>query len=170
MDKWIKPYRDNIAPQLTDWMLCEKNVDISEVVKCAEKFLPDLQLTDEVADEIAELNMTIQKLKSDGFKKMIVAEKWSRLLKNENFEILAQIVDAVFAIACSNAECERIFSLMNVQWTDERNRLKLDTVSKLISLLINSDCISCLKMFKYLQTVDGISKKIVSSDKYDITV
>ena len=94
------------------------------------------------------------------------AEKWSLLLKNENFKYLAQIVDAVFAIACSNAECERIFSLMNVQWTDERNRLKLETVSKIVSLLINSDCISCLKMFNYLNSVEGICEKISSVDKY----
>jgi hypothetical protein len=151
-------------------MLCSKDVSIMEVFNCAKKFLPDLQLPDEIADEIAELNLTLQQLKNDKFKKMTVADKWSNLLKNENFKYLAQIVDAVFAVACSNAECERIFSLMKVQWTNERNRLKLDTVSKLISLLINSDCISCLKMFNYLQTVEGIAKKIRSSEKYNVVM
>ena len=95
------------------------------------------------------------------------AREFAVLLKNENFKILAQIVDAVFAIACSNAECERIFSLMNVQWTDERNRLKLKTVSRIVSLLINCESISCLKMFNYLKTVEGFAKKITSSEKYN---
>jgi hypothetical protein len=88
----------------------------------------------------------------------------------ENFKYLTQIVDVVFAVACSNAECKRIFSFTNLQWTGERNTLNFDTVPKLISLLLNSDCIPGLKMFKYLQTVEDIGKKIVGSEKYKIVV
>jgi hypothetical protein len=149
-------------------MLCAKEVNIVEVFNCAKKFLPDLSLPDEVVEEIAELNLILQRLQSDKFNKMTVAEKWTSLFKNGNFNYLAQIVDAVFAVSCSNAECERIFSLMNVQWTDERNSLKLGTVSSLISLLINSDCISCLRMFNYLQTVEGIAKRIGGVEKYNV--
>jgi len=170
LKKWIEPYRDSVPPELTNWMICEKDVSITEVIKCAEKLLPDLQLTDEIAEEIAELNASLQQLKIEKFDKMTVAEKWSLLLKNENFKLLAQIVDAVFAISCSNAECERIFSLMNVQWTDERNSLKLETVSRIVSLLVNCDSISCLKMFTYLKSIVDIGKKIRNADKYDIVM
>jgi hypothetical protein len=125
-------------------------------------------LPDEVVEEITELNLILQRLQSDKFNKMSVTEKWTSLLKNGNFNYLAQIVEAVFIVSCSNDECERIFSLMNVQWTDERNSLKLSTVLSLISLLINSDCISCLRMFNYLQTVEGIAKRIGGIEKYNV--
>lgn len=34
----------------------------------------------------------------------------------------------VFATAAQNANVERIFSLINTQWTDERDRLKIETI------------------------------------------
>lgn len=53
-------------------------------------------------------------------------------IHNEQHSELLKIAQYVFAIPAHNANVERVFSLMEIQWTDERNRLQLDTVESII--------------------------------------
>ena len=48
-------------------------------------------------------------------------------IHDEQHSELLKIAQYVFAIPAHNANVERVFSLIEIQWTDERNRLQLDT-------------------------------------------
>ena len=47
------------------------------------------------------------------------------------------------AIPGSNAFVERVFSLANSQWTDVRNKLKVETVKAILQVKVNFDGFSC---------------------------
>lgn len=51
-----------------------------------------------------------------------------------SYSEILKIAQYLYAIPGHNANCERIFSLINTQWTDERNRLKLTTVRNIVSV------------------------------------
>ena len=42
-----------------------------------------------------------------------------------------------FPFPSHNAGCEHAFSLLNSQWSDERNRLEISTVNAIISCVFN---------------------------------
>lgn len=53
-----------------------------------------------------------------------------------------------FAIPSHNANVERIFSLMNAQWTEERNRLSVDAIKNLLMVQYNFKQFDCLEFYK----------------------
>jgi len=107
-------------------------------------------------------NDAIEKLNDNpSFRDMLCAQKWKILLKKTKLVQLRQIVDTVFAIPVSNAECKRIFSRIKLIWTDIRNRLNFETVAKLIELYVNSNKMSCKDMYQFLIKIEDIAQKIV---------
>lgn len=56
---------------------------------------------------------------------------------DEQHSELLKIAQYVFAIPVHNANIERVFSVMEIQWADERNRLQLDTVKSIIMCKYN---------------------------------
>ena len=95
--------------------------------------------------------------------KLSVSERWQQILKNENLIQICEIVDAVFTIPCCNAITERVFSLINAQWTDVRNRLMLSTVSSIVQVKFNSENMSCVQMKNFLKNIEDIDKKILAA-------
>lgn len=83
-------------------------------------------------------------------------------------EIL-KIVQFFFSIPGHNANCERIFSLIGAQWSDERNRLKVGTVKHLITVKFNMKHLSCADFYKYLMNPANskLVEKIGSVEKYE---
>jgi hypothetical protein len=61
---------------------------------------------------------------------------------------LLVICQYFFAIPGQNANVERIFSMINSQWTKERNRLKLSTVKAILSVVYNCRHVSCKDFFE----------------------
>ncbi len=81
---------------------------------------------------------------------------------------LLTIAEFYFAIPAHNAILERIFSLIEAQWTDERNRLSVTVIEAMISLLFNCK-MSCTEFYDYVLQTDNatILQKISSQEKYD---
>jgi len=61
-------------------------------------------------------------------------------------------VQYVFSVPCSNAFVERVFSHMNGLWTDERNRLGVDTV-KAELVIRNNLTYNCSEFFEKIQNL-----------------
>lgn len=82
-------------------------------------------------------------------------------------EIL-KIAQYFLSIPAHNANCERIFSLINTQWSDERNRLSVDSVRHLVTVQFNCKKYSCEQFHKYLLRPENVSllRQISSSEKY----
>ena len=155
-------------------MLMEKKVErstirLDDVIACAQRFCPVVANDEQLFDQVIELNETVTSLvntDSERFSRMKTSEKWELVLRNKRIPLIAQIVNTVFAIPCSNSFCERIFSLMKAQWTDVRNRLHLSTVTAILSVCINSGNLECAQMPTFLTQQTGIQQLLKNSDKY----
>lgn len=71
----------------------------------------------------------------------------------------------IFSIPGHNGNVERIFSMMEIQWTDERNKLSTNTVESILQCLQNYD-FNCCEMHDYLLSNKALLRKAKSNDKY----
>ena len=180
LDKWSASFQADFSKEMIEWFLCSRpmssnSVDSSAIVsfdavlQCARRFLPDIAEEEQLFDQVVELNETLSGLiesRGDPFTTLSVPKKWEILLRNKNISLIAKLVDTVFSVPCSNAFCERIFSLMNIQWTDERNRLDFSTVSAILCVILNSDNMKCSDMVEFLRAQKDIEHLLKSSAKY----
>lgn len=109
------------------------------------------------------------KITNDEFKNVLAHEKWCEYFKTLNnidqhseFYIIATYF---FSIPFHNANVERVFSLIESQWTDERNRLKVETVQFYKFILENPNILNKIASnSKYCAKVSGSSSDSDSSD------
>ena len=64
-------------------------------------------------------------------------EKWQHFFQKEAAPNLLKIVQHVLSIPVSNANVERVFSVMGNIWTDECNRLLVNTVRSELTIIFN---------------------------------
>jgi len=68
-------------------------------------------------------------------------------------------------VAPHNANVERIFSLMQSQWTKERNKMTVDTIKEILTLQYNFKIMSCGEFYVFLNSNKTMLRKIRSSGK-----
>lgn len=175
LDKWTATFKKDFAKEAIEWMSlsnhepCDSAVSFDSVLKTAQVFCPEIANKEELFDQVVELNETIIRVKqndSSRFANLSVPQRWQLLLLNKNVNYIARLVDTVFSIPCSNAFCERLFSLMNIQWTDERNSLDFSTVASILSVILNSNDIKCHDFVEFLLEEKDIERLLKSSEKY----
>lgn len=81
----------------------------------------------------------------------------NNLEKCSEFILMCQYM---FAIPAHNATVERIFSLIEAQWTDERNRMGVDTVANLIMIKFNFHGQSCIDFYKNILKNEDVLKSV----------
>lgn len=130
LNKWMKTLEIFSA---YSWMTLKKNPDRNEVEKSIEYLttknikINDTHLFDQIT-AVGKIMETEIKANSD-WKHLNSSEKWivvfSKMSKDfpEQYIDIYTICEYVFSIPGHNANVERIFSMMEIQWTDERNRL-----------------------------------------------
>ncbi|KAL0879646.1 hypothetical protein ABMA27_003361 [Loxostege sticticalis] len=98
-------------------------------------------------------------------------EQWTIYFKSvkniECFSELLKICEFYFCISAHNANVERVFSLINTQWSKERNRLSVQSVKSIILTQYNFINMSCEDFYNYLLKNKELLSKIGSSAKYD---
>ena len=72
----------------------------------------------------------------------------------------------VFAVTSHNANVERVFSLMQNQWTKERNKLSVATMKGILTLQYNFKDMCCSEFFSFLKSDKAVLKRIRSLEKY----
>ena len=77
-----------------------------------------------------------------------------------------RIAPFFFAVASHNANVERIFSLMQSQWTKERNKLSVDTMKGILTVQYNFRETSCVDFFNFLKSNKELLKNVRSTEKY----
>lgn len=85
---------------------------------------------------------------------------------NGDITELVKICQFVFSILAHNANVERMFSLVNAQWSKERNRLTIESVKAILITQENYKTVSCEDFYVYVLEKKELLKKIMSSDKY----
>lgn len=86
----------------------------------------------------------------------------------DTYSEILKIAEFFFSIPGHNANCERIFSLVKSQWTDERNRLSVKTVRDLVSIKFNFNKLNCKQFYEYLLKPENLKllRNISASNKY----
>ena len=94
----------------------------------------------------------------------------------ETFSEISKIVN-FFAISGHNANCERIFSFIKSQWTEERNTLLVETVRDLVIIKFIFKSLTCSQFYKYLlksensrllRKIDDLSKYFTTEKKFKV--
>jgi hypothetical protein len=78
-----------------------------------------------------------------------------------------KMVQYLFAIPAHNATLERIFSLMKAQWTEDRNKMCVETVKHLLLVKFNYTFDSCKEFHKYCINNKNILQNVKKSAKYN---
>ena len=79
---------------------------------------------------------------------------------------LLKIAQFIFAIPSHNANVERIFSLMQSQWTKERNPLSVESLKGILLVQYNFRQTSCKEFHVFLKSNQPVLKQIQSKSKY----
>lgn len=96
------------------------------------------------------------------------SERWMRCFKvmqKCQFSHLLKMCQYIFSIPAHNANVERVFSLMNTQWTDERNRLSVETIQNILICQYNYNQ-TCVEFYEYVKNNPELLKAAKSSEKY----
>lgn len=117
---------------------------------------------DDLYKEYCILRQTIPKLKT----KSKIDERWIEFFKNCDAPNLQKLVGYVLSIPISNANVERIFSLMKNLWTDERNRMRPELVKAELCVKVNFDQ-SCSDFLSYVEGQRCLLTASKSDQKYN---
>ena len=147
-----------------NWLLLEdvELIEYKNFKDSAMSFCPEIVLNDNLFEEVCNLKRILPEL-SKGT--LSIDEYWAVITK-DNFPCIRKLVSAIFAIPASNASCERVFSLSKIQWTDDRNKLEINTVCSILKVLVNFD-MTCREMHSKLTNNVSVLRKICSKEKYD---
>ncbi|GBM21223.1 hypothetical protein AVEN_265822-1 [Araneus ventricosus] len=131
------------------------------------------QLFDEVvlAKEYLQSNWEQWK-QEDTTRDVIISseEKWLRLFGHfkENHIAapnLIKIVKYAFCLPGTSAPVEKVFSLMNNAWTDDRGLMKESTVKGLMTCKINIG-LACENFYNKIKNKKDFLKKVLANEKY----
>jgi len=173
VEKWgyhIEPLKFFRWIQVLDFPIWS---DIQESFKYIIKNNSTLKFDeDELFDEFNHL-INVMKVKMQNWKNGSKAEdRWCEIFKileknNIPIKYFTVILEYSMAIPGTNASVERVFSITNVLWTDEKNRFLVDTITSIIIVKQHFKNVSCTEFHTFLLEHPELLKLITSSEKYE---
>lgn len=161
----------------TNWLnQCQiLNLNMKIEFKQLENILDSLNLVNklninvnDLYSEIIMVNDIISKLSNEQvFQSKNTAEKWQMLFKSSD-EILTnifKIISFLLSIPATSAFTERIFSVMNVKWREERNRASINLIKNELLIYFNID-LNCSDAYNYFKNNRTLMAKAKSNNKY----
>jgi hypothetical protein len=128
----------------------KSGIKYAEVAELGKTVLNCIDIDyDSLYDEIVNFNDII--LPNLTIQDNNVDKIWADIFQKAQLPNLFKIVQPVLSISVSNANVERVFSLMNAGWTDTRNRMTRELVEAELCVKINYN-MSCHEFYKYIRT------------------
>ena len=170
LEKWIKPMKEF---DCFKWMALVEIPIWGDVEKCL-LYLVDkgVEINDtKCFDQLINLKGFVEINKDDEtFQDLLIHQKWTKYFTQSKsidcHSELLKIAQFFFAIQSHNANVERVFSLMQSQWTKERNRLSVQTMKGIIMVQYNYKDFLCTDFYSYLRENQKVLAAIRSSEKY----
>ena len=172
LEKWIRPLVGEF--KCFEWMVLKdyEKYKYEDLIPCIEflykrgVIIDDVKLYDQFSNLISFLKSEKIKFVED----YRLHEQWRVFFKScpsiDCFSELLKICEFYFCISAHNANVERVFSLINAQWTKERNRLNVESVKAVILTQYNFKDMMCMDFYSYLLRNEELLSKIGSSEKY----
>ena len=177
LNKWVSPYQ---PLKSFHWITLKNSVSWDEVLKSL-KILKTVDSCstiqvheDELFDEIGHVNKVLSR-KFEEWEKVNVEidKKWCdvfHILKSigipcKNIEV---VVSFALAVPGTNAVVERVFSIVNSLWIDERNRFTTKTIQAIVILKTHFQDLSCKEFYNLLLSNSKLLRDIRSCDKYKV--
>ena len=170
LEKWMTPMEEFSTFM---WMDLSEPPDWNDVEACikylGEKGVP----IDDVKcfDQVTNLKKFTERCNSDEeFIGLQVHQKWTKYFEKAKsiacYSELLKIAQFVFALPSHNANVERVFSLMQSQWTKERNQLSVASLKGILFVKYNLKEYSCKDFHAYMLSNRKLLGKISSTAKY----
>lgn len=175
--EWINPLEDFKCFKWMSLLKENENLNYDDLIPTIEFLsargiqIDDVKLHDQFCNLISFLKSKSEGNPDDKYYDLKLHEQWAiyfSTTKNVDcFSELLKICEFYFCISAHNANVERVFSLINGQWTKERNRLSVESVKSLIVTQYNFKNITCENFHNYLLQNPDLIAKIGSSSKYN---
>ncbi|KAJ4928326.1 hypothetical protein JOQ06_016118 [Pogonophryne albipinna] len=180
--KSIMEYMSGVSGEVDDshgrvltftWMDLSEPPEWNDVEACI-KFLGEKGVViDDVKcfDQVTNLKRFTERCNRDEeFSGLQVHQKWTKYFEKAKsiacYSELLKIAQFVFALSSHNANVERVFSLMQSQWTKERNQLSVESLKGVLFVQYNLKDMSCKDFHAYLLRNRKLLGKISSTAKY----
>lgn len=85
--------------------------------------------------------------------------------KSQLFPELLRIVQYGFTVPITNASAERVFSLVNKVWTEDKSNINMETLKHGLQLKFNSK-FTCTQFHEFIRTKPAALTKVRSNEKY----
>lgn len=176
VDKYLSNWENSFdGSEVFSWMFLSK-IPTYEEVQCSfkvanEKFGKNIADENELFNNYNDLKVYLQSHEQKYLREMDNSiEKWIDIFKHfkncsVNMISLHKLVEYAFVLPGTSAEAERIFSIINNIWTDDRNNLGLETLNSLISIQYNSQ-LKCSDFFENIKSDSKLLKDVRGSEKY----
>lgn len=143
LEKWFDFDDKNVACMLQSLSL----KDVAPTFQQVKNICAALHLTvdlDDLYDELSTHKEALRSIAESSKPCQSVADKWVQFLTACDVvpPVLYRVVSYVLSLPGSNAFPERIFSLMNAKWRDDRNRMSVELVKAELQVFANftQDC------------------------------
>lgn len=169
LGKWTEPL---LHLKVFNWMLLD-SMPSFESVQNSVSFLSSKNICvneDALFIEFVGLKKILEKkLLNNEFRAKLCCHKWTEIFSEyefrEQYVEMLKLSEYVFSLPPNNATVERIFSLMNIQWTEERNQLSIKTLENIL-FCIQNFAMSCSEFSEHIKDKDTLLKRVSKNEKY----
>lgn len=161
-----------------NWLRQVKCVNLSSELKYSELLylISELKLENklflnmnELYDECNRINEMLPLLKETNSNS---CNKWQSLFKianleNNNFHLknIYKVVSFIYSIPATSSYCERVFSMMNLKYRDERNKCRLELIKYELIITFNVKE-TCTEIYDTFLKDEKLLKAAKSNKKY----
>lgn len=170
LQKWFDFSSDNWLYSLNTISL-KTNVEFNHLEQIIEGKL-NLQRLNIHMDSLYSEVIILKELQAElfnntDFMQKSTAEKWQFIFKKcpEEFDCLKKMISYILSVPATSAFTERVFSVMNVKWREERNRASLKLIKNELLIYINLE-LECLDSYNFFKNNEKLLCAAKSTKKY----
>lgn len=118
-------------------------------------------------DEVATLSKFFELSNLSSTSGLTTTDKWVLVFKENDLPNMLKLMGYVLSMPASTAFVERIFSIMNLKWTDIRNKCSAELIKSELLITVNFN-FNCKDFYKSIISDKKLLLAVMSNEKYRI--